>query len=60
MIYFKSCLKCHGDMYLNRDRYGAYLECLQCGLVHDLVEGSPHMSQVKKLLSRPEQVVIQA
>ena len=60
MIYFKSCLKCHGDMYLNRDRYGPYLECLQCGSNHDLEEGSPVTSQVKELPSRPEHVAIQA
>ena len=48
MMYLKSCRKCHGDMYLNRDRYGAYLDCLQCGLMLDLVGDSPLMSQVKE------------
>ena len=59
MIYFKCCLKCHGDMYLNRDRYGAFLECVQCGFNLDLEEGSPFTFQVKELPSRSGQVASQ-
>lgn len=31
MIYFKACPKCKGDMSLERDVYGSYFACLQCG-----------------------------
>ncbi len=37
MIYLRACPKCHGDMYLEKDGYGAYRLCLQCGLTRDLV-----------------------
>jgi len=35
MIKFKGCPKCHGDLYLNQDMYGKYLDCLQCGYTRD-------------------------
>ena len=35
MIYFKACQRCQGDMLLERDRYGQYLECIQCGYETD-------------------------
>ena len=31
MIKFKGCPKCHGDLYLTKDMYGRYWNCLQCG-----------------------------
>lgn len=33
MFFFKACPRCGGDMYLNRDMYGAYTQCVQCGCV---------------------------
>ena len=33
MLMFKACPRCQGDMYINRDIYGEYKECLQCGLM---------------------------
>ena len=36
MFFFKACPKCHGDMYIDRDSYGPFVECLQCGLLRDL------------------------
>ena len=36
MVYFKNCPRCGGDMHNNRDIYGAYKECLQCGLMVDI------------------------
>ena len=38
MFFFKACPKCHGDLYLDSDGYGTFLECLQCGLLRDLVD----------------------
>ncbi len=34
MFWFKSCPKCHGDLYRNSDAYGTYIACMQCS--HDL------------------------
>lgn len=36
MLYLKSCKKCGGDMYQEKDTYGHFRQCLQCGLVQDL------------------------
>jgi hypothetical protein len=36
MIMFKACPKCKGDLYLNRDMYGKYVNCFQCGYLKDL------------------------
>jgi len=32
----KSCPRCKGDLYLEKDIYGWYEQCLQCGYVKDL------------------------
>ena len=31
MLLPKACMWCNGDLYLDRDRMGLYLKCLQCG-----------------------------
>ena len=36
MFFFKACQKCHGDMFIDQDQYGTFLECLQCGSLRDL------------------------
>ncbi len=36
MVYFKECPRCQGDMHNNKDMYGEYKECLQCGYMVDL------------------------
>ncbi len=41
MIKLKACPKCHGDLYLEKDQYGRYLSCLQCGYLMELLEKVP-------------------
>ena len=36
MLMLKSCPRCGGDLHINRDIYGDYRECLQCGLMEDI------------------------
>ncbi len=36
MFFFKACQKCHGDMFIDQDHYGTFIECLQCGSLGDL------------------------
>ena len=36
MIFLKACPKCRGPLNLDRDMYGAYLACLQCGFMKDV------------------------
>ncbi|MDA0263374.1 MAG: hypothetical protein O3A93_11035 [Chloroflexi bacterium] len=38
MMYFKACQKCAGDLTLEKDSYGSYLKCLQCGKYTELNE----------------------
>ena len=33
MIGFKGCPRCQGDVQTARDRFGEYVQCLQCGHV---------------------------
>ena len=35
MIFYRACPKCHGELYLDRDRYGFFVKCLQCAFVKD-------------------------
>ncbi len=30
MFWFKTCPRCHGDLYSESDVYGSYVACLQC------------------------------
>jgi hypothetical protein len=30
------CAKCGGSVYLDRDQFGWYEQCLQCGFISDL------------------------
>ena len=48
MLYLKSCPKCHGDMFPEKDTYGAYRQCLQCGLIKDEVVKQPVLAQARK------------
>jgi len=32
-LYLKACPRCHGDIALDDDQYGRYMECLQCGFL---------------------------
>jgi|TARA_Y100000310_G_C20483534_1_gene715821 hypothetical protein len=36
VLNLKECPRCHGDVHTNRDMYGTYKECLQCGYMLDL------------------------
>jgi len=31
MLWFKQCPRCQGDLHNDRDTYGHYVACLQCG-----------------------------
>ena len=35
-IKLKTCPKCGGRIIFDRDEYGSYEQCIQCGYVHDL------------------------
>ncbi len=31
MLWFKQCPRCQGDLHNNRDMWGDFVSCLQCG-----------------------------
>ncbi len=33
MFWLKCCPRCEGDLYEEKDTYGRYVACLQCGRV---------------------------
>ncbi len=35
---FKSCPRCDGDMFIDREQYGWYEDCIQCGYGRDLID----------------------
>ena len=46
MLYLKACPRCRGDVKYERDVYGRYLECLQCGfLLSSKSEGTTASSE---------------
>ena len=49
MLHFKACPRCRGDMYTNRDVYGPYRECLQCGHMVDEDRDEPGLPQQHRL-----------
>ena len=36
MLMLKACPRCRGDLYIDRDFYGQYKQCIQCGFMEDL------------------------
>ena len=38
LILFKACPRCNGDLHVNSDMYGRYVECLQCGYLVEYSE----------------------
>ena len=36
MFWFKLCPRCTGDLLENRDQYGSFVTCMQCGFSKDL------------------------
>ena len=49
MIYFKACPRCKGDMVVDKDQHGHYMECLQCGYETD-PPGTPKMVGVSDFI----------
>ena len=36
MMLLKGCPRCRGDLHINRDMYGDYKQCVQCGYMEDM------------------------
>ena len=44
MFYLKGCSKCQGDLTPEKDAYGAFLKCLQCGKLTEANEAGGRRS----------------
>ena len=51
MIKFKVCPRCHGDLYLNEDVFGKYLNCLQCGYMKDSEAPAPTRKETERKMA---------
>ncbi len=36
MFWFKLCPRCSGDLFEDRDQYGSFITCMQCGFHRDV------------------------
>ena len=54
MFWLKRCPRCSGDLYSDRDQYGDYVSCLQCGLTRDVVSS---LGEPLRLGTEPEVAV---
>ena len=41
LIKTKACKRCRGDLSLERDNYGAYVQCIQCGATWNISPARP-------------------
>ena len=44
MFYLKACAKCRGDLILEKDAFGDFLKCMQCGTFIDVDNVQSHRS----------------
>ncbi|HJN87866.1 MAG: hypothetical protein QF714_08730 [Dehalococcoidia bacterium] len=47
MFWFRQCPRCSGDIYVDRDQYGPYITCIQCGFSRDV----PNVSEGPTVIS---------
>ena len=57
MLFLKCCPRCKGDIYLDKDGYGHFMECLQCGFSKDLPDKVEAVSAEEP--DRPDEAVAQ-
>lgn len=59
MFLLKACPRCRGDIYVDRDSYGSFLHCMQCGYIKDLEESSKIRVRVNIPQTKEERLVAQ-
>jgi hypothetical protein len=47
VFYFKGCPRCKGDVYVEKDSFGTYRKCLQCGRMQELEVRRPAANRRK-------------
>ncbi|MBA7656871.1 hypothetical protein ES703_64798 [subsurface metagenome] len=56
LVRTKACKRCGGDLSLESDKYGTYLECIQCGAVYNLPDPVKSNAEVKSGHHQPRPV----
>ena len=57
MFLLKACPRCKGDIFVDRDNYGPFLHCMQCGYIKDLEESSKIRVHVQIPQAKEERAV---
>jgi len=52
MLKLKACPRCKGDLNGNRDMYGSYDECLQCGYMRDIEEPNKLLASLAEVVRK--------
>ncbi|MCH8310482.1 MAG: hypothetical protein IIB17_08310 [Chloroflexi bacterium] len=52
MLKLKACPRCKGDLNSNRDMYGSYDECLQCGYMRDIEEPNKLLTMLTEVVRK--------
>ena len=53
LVKTRACKRCGGDLSLERDWYGTYLECIQCGASwskSDLINAVPKVASERQMV----------
>jgi ssDNA-binding Zn-finger/Zn-ribbon topoisomerase 1 len=57
MLRLKSCPRCKGDILMDRDHFGWYEQCIQCGYQEDLEVSDRAKWQGKKVyMNTPDRI----
>ena len=60
VMKLKSCPRCKGDVMLDRDQYGWYEQCMQCGYLCDVKSivdvSQPQIRTKKKVTTGPQKL----
>ena len=56
----KRCPKCSGNVYIDKDKFGWYEQCLQCGYIADLKNIIQVRKEIKEaILGKPREASAQ-
>lgn len=56
MLRLKACPRCKGDVHANRDMYGHYNECMQCGHMQDIEKPTALVASLTEAMGKKRAV----
>ena len=57
MVWLKGCMRCGGDLYLEKDHFGSSVRCFQCGANHADFENEISDEVIAETLAQVEMSV---